>query len=508
MNSRFFILFLLLWAQACAPPGQPAPAVGPEGTQPTLDVREYTLDNGLRLLVLPRPGVPIASFVVQYQIGGVNEKPGNTGIAHFLEHLLFKGTTSLGTRDFGSESLYLQQMDNLFDSVLVLEDRPTPDREAISALEDQIRGLEREVSQFVISNELDQILSENGARSLNATTSLESTNYYVELPSNRAELWFVLEADRMENPVFREFFTERDVVAEERRTRLENSPSGILYAAHMAAAFQSHPYGRPVVGSMEDIQRLTRREVESYFRSYYGPNNAVVAIAGDVDPEQILSWAEKYFGPIPRAEEPPPVQVVEPEQLEERRVVVVYDAEPGLRVGWKVPSSQSEDAPALYMLASILTGGRSSRLYRRLVLEGRVASGVFSSTEPGQLYPGLFTIQASPLHPHTTVELEEAIYEELQKLVSHPPEERELQRVKNQLEASEVRRLRSNFGLAAQVAGSESLYGDWRKTFEFSDKLLLVSPEDIQRVVAEYLRPEVRTVATLARTADEGGRQP
>lgn len=508
MKSRFPILFLFVWAQACAPPSQPATGPAPEGSRPTPKVHEHTLENGLRLLVLPRPGVPIASFVVQYQIGGVNERPGNTGIAHFLEHLLFKGTTSLGTRDFESESSYLREMDLLFDSVLVLEGDLAPDVEAISALETRIRGLEEEASRFVVSNELDQILSENGARNLNATTSSESTTYYVELPSNRAELWFILEADRMQNPVFREFFTERDVVAEERRTRLENNPGGVLYAAHMAAAFQSHPYGRPVVGSMDDIQRLTRREVESYFRSYYGPNNAVVAVAGDVDPQQILSWAEQYFGPIPRAEEPPPVLAVEPEQREERRILVEYDAEPSLRIGWKVPSAQAEDAPALYMLASILTGGRSSRLYRRLVQEERVASGVVSSIEPGQLYPGLFTIQASPLHPHTTGELEEAIYEELDRLKASPPEEDELQRVKNQLEASEVRRLRSNFGLAAQVAASESLFGNWRKTFEFSDRLLLVSPEDIQRVVAQYFRPEVRTVATLSKDRGAGGSRP
>jgi predicted Zn-dependent peptidase len=467
-----------------------------------LEVEEYTLENGLRLLVLPRPGVPIASFVVQYQLGSVNESPGNTGIAHFLEHLLFKGTTSVGTEDYAAEAEYLREMDHLFDSVLVLETRPIPDQEAIPALEDKIRDLEKQASRFVISNELDEILAENGARNLNATTSSESTTYYVELPSNRAELWFILEADRMANPVFREFFTERDVVAEERRTRLENSPAGKLYAAHMAAAFQEHPYGRPVVGSMEDIQRLTRREVESYFRRYYGPNNAVVAIAGDVDAEQILSWARKYFGPIPRGEEPPPVRIREPEQQEERRVTVVFDAEPTLRIGWKVPSAKSEDAPALYMLTSILTGGRNSRLHKRLVQTERLAAGVVSSIEPGQLFPGLFTIQASPLHPHTTGELEEAIYEELERLRTDPPDERELQRVKNHLEASEVRRLRSNFGLAAQVAGSESLYGDWRHTFAFSDELLQVSPEDIQRVVVEYFRRETRTVATLARSGD------
>lgn len=499
MKVHIHVLAPLACLLGCTGPEPPGPIVPTEGEGPTPYVVEHTLENGLRLFILPRPGVPIASFVVQYRIGGVNEKPGHTGIAHLLEHLLFKGTTSVGTSDFDSEAPLLREMDRLFDSLLVITSAEAQDQAAVASLQDRIRQLEKEASQYVSSNEFDAIFSENGARSLNATTSSESTIYYAELPSNRAELWFILEADRMQNPVFREFYAEKDVVAEERRLRLENSPGGVLFAAHLEAAFQTHPYGRPVIGYEEDLQRLSRPEVESYFRTYYRPNNAVVAISGDVDPEQTLAWADEYLGPIPRGKDPPPVTLVEPEQKGERRVEVVYDAEPAIRIGWKVPSVDSEDAPALFMLTSLLTGGRSSRLYRRLVLEDRIATGVTSTVEPGQLYPGLFTIQSSPLSPHTTEEVEEAVYAELERLKNEPPELDELQRVRNHLEASEIRRLRSNFGLAIQVAGSASLFGDWRRTFEFSSRLRNVSPGDIQRVVERYFREQSRTVATLVK---------
>ncbi len=508
MKFRFLLLSIVVCFQACVSLGQPTGPRAEEASTVTPQVLEHTLENGLRLFILPRPGVPISSFVVQYRIGGVNEEPGNTGIAHLLEHLLFKGTTSVGTRDYAAEVPLQEEMDRWFDSILALEDSAPSDTGVLSSLEERIRRLEEEASQFIASNEFDEILSENGARGLNATTTSESTTYFVELPSNRAELWFVLEADRMQNPVFREFYTERAVVAEERRLRLENSPGGLLFQAHMAAAFKEHPYGNPVVGNMEDVRRLSRPTVDSYFRRFYGPNNAVVAIAGDVDPDQILTWAREYLGPIPRGEDPPPVRIEEPQQRAERRVEVIYDAEPAIRIGWKVPSSQAEDAPALHMLTSLLTGGRSSRIYRRLVLEDRIASGVSSSIEPGQLYPGLFSIQASPLHPHTVQELEETIYEELKRLKEKPPEEGELRRVWNQLEASEVRRLRSNFGLALQVAGSASMYGDWRITFDYSRRLQEVTPEDIQRVVTKYFQERYRTVATLVKpTKNSGGTQ-
>jgi predicted Zn-dependent peptidase len=492
------LLLLTLLAPGLRPGG------AQEWVQQGLQVQEHTLENGLRLFVLPRPGAPTVSFVVQYGIGSVHERPGATGLAHFLEHLLFKGSTSVGTRDYESERPLLEEMDVLADSILLEEGRTRPDTARLGSLNRRIRVLEEAASDLVVSNEFDAILSANGARSLNATTTTESTTYFVELPANRAELWFILEADRMGNPVFREFYSERDVVAEERRLRLETNGGGLLYEAHMATAFQVHPYGSPVIGFMADIQRLSRREVASYFSRFYTPDNAVVTVVGDVDPDQILRWARGYLGQIPPGEPIPPVRIVEPRQSGERRVEVVFDAEPILRVGWHVPGGLHPDAPALAMLASVLTGGRSSRIYRRLVLEDRLASGVTSGTGPGQLFPDLFTLEAYPRAPHSVEEVEAAIYEEIEKLVREPPQDVELQRVRNQLEASEVRRLRSNFGLALQIAGSASLFGDWRTSFGFSERIQAVTPEDLQRVAASYFRKENRTVAVLVKPAPVG----
>lgn len=468
-----------------------------------LPVREQTLQNGLRLLVLPRPGAPTVAFVVQYPVGSVNERPGITGIAHLLEHLFFKGTTTIGTRNYRQEATLLEEMDRLQDSILAVESSEPTDTIRMRRLKDRIAGLEDEASTFVVSNEFDAILTENGAQSLNATTMTESTTYFVELPANRAELWFVLEGDRMKNPVFREFYTERDVVAEERRMRLETDPPALLYEAHLAEAFRVHPYGTPVVGTMEDIQHLTRREVREFFDTFYGPNNAVVAVVGDVDPRRVLRWAREYLGSIPRGTDPVRVTTIEPVQEEERRVALIMDAEPALRMGWKVPSSLDPDAPSLAMLASLLTGGRSSRLYRRLVLEDRIAANVISGTGPGNLYPGLFHIDAVPLSPHTTREVEMAVHEEMQRLSNAPPQDMELQRVRNQLEASNVRRLNSHLGLALQLAESEAMYGDWRRTFAFNRAVQAVTPEDIRNVVRKYFRDERLTVAILAREMAE-----
>lgn len=509
-NLLLWILLLhptSLSGQGVADVGRTAPSEGPTGLRQTfaeaLPVRERTLDNGLQVFVLPKPGAPTVSFVTQYRIGSIHETPGATGIAHLLEHLLFKGTTTIGTRDYEAEKPLLQEVGALYDSILSEKDRSPTDSSRIQALLDRVRELESTASQFVVSNELDAILTSSGSRNLNATTTLESTNYFVELPANRAKLWFVLEADRMTNPVFREFFAERDVVAEERRLRLETNPGGLLYETHLASAFQVHPYGRPVIGYMADLDRLSPRQVDSYFRRFYGPNNAVVAIVGDVNADQILEWAEEYLGPIPPGDPVPPVRAREPEQLGERRAEVILDAEPILRIGWRIPGALHPDAPSLAMLSAILTGGRSSRVYRRLVLEERTASGVTSGTGPGYHFPGLFMLEAYPRSPHTTEELEAAIYEEIERLRREPPAEIELQRVRNQLEASEVRNLRSNFGLALQIAASSALFGDWRTTFSFSDKIQAVTPKDIQRVVGQYLTKKNRTVAVLVKPGPE-----
>jgi len=308
----------------------------------------------------------------------------------------------------------------------------------------------------------------------------------------------------MLNPVFREFYSERDVVAEERRMRVEMSPAGALTEAHLASAFSLHPYGVPVVGYMADLQVMSRQDVERYYRLYYGPNNAIVGIVGDLDPDQIEAWARKYFSPIPTAELPPAVTVVEPPQIEERRTELEFDAQPQLQIGWHVPAGTDPDAPSLAILSSLLTGGRTSRLYRRLVLESRVTTAVFSSLGPGTRYPQLLQISATPRAPHTTMQVEELIYEELELLIQEGPTDSEMERVRNQISASSVRRIQSNIGLAFQLVESVALFNDWRETFRYSDKLQAVTADDVTRIARTYLTQSNRTVTTLVKTEDSG----
>jgi predicted Zn-dependent peptidase len=477
--------------------GGPHALAAQEGIGDRLPVREIVLDNGMTVLVLPREGAPTVSFVVRYAVGGVHEHLGNTGTAHLLEHMLFKGTTTIGTTDVDAERILFARMDAVHDTLL--RARAAGDSARMAELDARIDALEDSARVYVVPNEFDRILTEAGARGLNATTTSEATTYFVELPSNRAELWFALEADRMTHPVFREFYTERDVVTEERRMRIDTNPAGLLFEQHLAEAFTMHPYGVPVVGYMSDLETLSRRDVEQYYHRFYGPNNAVVAIVGAVDPDRIDGWVRKYFEPIPRGEEPPPVLAVEPEQHGERRITIEWDAEPRLRIGWHVPSALADDGPAIGMLGAVLAGGRTSRLYRRMVLDEQLVTGVYASTGPGSLFPQLFQIDAVPRSGQSLDRIEATIYEEIARLVETGPDEGELERVRNQVAAGEIRRMTSNLGLAFQIADSEALLGDWRETFHTPEALGAVTAEDVRRVAEEYLIERSRTVAVLRR---------
>ena len=480
---------------AQTPPTTPAP-----GEQ--LPVVRHVLDNGMTFLILPRRQTPTVSLVVHYPVGSVNEHLGNTGIAHVLEHMLFKGSREIGTTDPAQEAPLLAAADAAHDSLLAELARPRPDTARIRRLTEAMDTLEDRAEAHAIPNEYDRILSAAGARGLNATTSLEATRYFVEIPANRLELWFALESDRMRNPVLRGFHTELDVVREERRMRLETSPGGIIQTALLATAFQVHPYGVPVIGHAADLEHMSRRQVTEYFHDYYGARNAVAAVVGDVDPDQVVAWAEEYFGAVPAGRPAPPVLAHEPEQAGERRITVEFDAEPRLMIGWRAVSGLHEDAPALQMLGSLLTAGRSTRLYRRLVAGDQSAIHVSAYLGPGFAYPGLFIVNAVPKAPHTTHELEQSIYQELDDMRANAPDAAALERIRNQVRAGEFRRLSSNLQLGMQIAESEAVFGDWRETFRLSRRILEVTPEDVRRVAVKYLNVGRRTVATMVRKGD------
>lgn len=492
----------LLGGGPASAPGQPAPAqraLGRPAPGEQLPVARHVLDNGMTFLILERTQSPTVAFVVHHPVGSVHERPGLTGLAHVLEHLLFKGSREIGTRDWEAERAVLSETDRARDLLLAARQAGQPDTARARRLEDVVTQLEDKQRIYSIPNEFSAILAQAGARSLNAVTTHEATTYFVELPRNRAELWFALEADRAANPVFREFRAELDVVLEERRMRLEASPGGVLEAALLAEAFRSHPYGVPVAGLASDVAGLRRRDVEAFFRSRYGARNAVVAVVGHVDPEQAAAWADAYFGALPAGPALPPPPGPEPEQTAERRIVVPFDAEPRLLIAWKAVARAHPDAPALSVLAALLAGGRTTPLYRRLVTGDRSAVHVSARLGPGSAHPGLFIVSAVPRAPHEPQAVERAVYEEVGRMQAEGPDPAALARIRNQMRAGEYRRLAANLELAVQLAESEAALGDWRETFRWSRKIEQVTPEDVRRVAARYLVEARRTVATMVR---------
>jgi len=477
----------------------PAPATSPGERLPVV---KHVLANGMTFLLLRRPGAPTVSFVTHFRAGGVDEWTGISGTAHLFEHMLFKGSRTIGTKNLAAEQGLFPQIDAVADSFTAeFRKGARTDSTRLERLRDRVKQLEDSARQYVVSNELDRILTENGAVGLNASTGNDLTNYFFSLPANRAQLWFVLESDRLRNPVLREFYSEREVVMEERRLRVETQPFGMLLEEYLAAAFRAHPYGRPVVGVASEIQAVSRGAALEYFHKYYGPNNAVVAIVGDINVDSMKAWATRYFADIPPGQPHRPVVTQEPAQRGERRIDVQFDANPQVLLGYHVPNPQHPDGPALAVLSQVLTGGRTSRLFQRLVIRDRVATTIGSFQFPGSLYPRLFTFQGVPIAPHTTQEIEAAVYEELDRLQREPPTEQELQRIRNQAEAGAIQRLQSNFGLAFQLSNSEALWYDWRQTFRDQAALARVTAADVQRVARTYFTPSNRTVATLVRPA-------
>ncbi|MBN1503494.1 MAG: insulinase family protein [Candidatus Eisenbacteria bacterium] len=524
-------------------------------------VREFDLKNGMKFLVVERHEAPVVFCAVAFNVGSSNERTNITGISHLLEHMMFKGTEMMGTKNYKAELPYIRKTDELGErtialrkemgewrferfhgfSLQVIESFSKEEKERIGAdkyeqnrlMAEKIRSmpslpdsvadvpylvedrgvnylekyLEYELAwgemarlldeqrEYMIKEELWGLYMNNGSRFLNAFTSNDATVYLCYLPSNRLELFMLLESDRMESPVFREFWSERDVVMEERRLS-ENDPDDMLDEAFNAVAFSASPYRWPVLGWMSDIRTIDRKELEDYHRIYYAPNNAVCMVVGDVRLEEVQKLARRYFEAIPPQPAPPAVETSEPEQQGERRIVLEHAANPRLMMGFHRPSHRHPDAVTIGVLESILAGGRTSRLYKTIYEEKQLtASPPQMYSGPGDRYDNLMVIVAEPRHPHTLEEVEGAILEELGKLKTAPVTERELQRVKNQIDANMVRSLGSNIGIAFQVGFSQLFYGDYRLMFTNIERTKKVTAEDLQRVAKQYFTAKNRTVA-------------
>jgi len=478
-------------------------APGPDDVQ--LNVVERTLPNGMRILMVERHDSPTVGTFLLFKVGGVDDPEGRTGIAHVLEHMMFKGTRTYGTADYNAEVPMMSKIDRIYAELAEeLRKQSTPletaDEAKIERLRKEMAETTQEQRKHIITDEFWQTAQRIGGVGLNASTGADSTQYFVQLPSNQLEVWAYLESDRLANPVFREFYAERDVVHEERRMRTDTRPENLLWESFQAAAFLAHPYRNPVIGWPSDIDRLRREEVLQYFKTYYAPNNAIAAIVGDIDPDKTYALMEKYFGPIPAQPIPPRSIPDEPAPRGERRVTMEADAQPRVYIGWHTPAIGDPDGYALDVLAQVWTGSgrgsRTGRLYKSLVLDRKLALNVGAGNNTS-LYANLFIVTATPAEGKTVEELEKAIYEEMAKIETEPPTDEELTRIRNGVDASMIRSLRSNSGIARMIASVEHLAGSWRYLLTEREQMKAVTAEDVQKAARKYFTPVNRTVAEL-----------
>ncbi|MGM0546005.1 MAG: M16 family metallopeptidase [Bacteroidota bacterium] len=467
-------------------------------------VTEFTLDNGLTFIVIERPVAPVVSFATYVNVGGANEPVGHTGMAHIFEHMAFKGTHTVGTNNWQEEKKVLEKLDETYQDWLEEKYSTQPDSAQMDTLWKQFEALQEEAGEYVVNNEFSQIIDRNGGTGMNATTSQDRTNYFYNLPENRLELWFSLESDRFKNPVFREFYKEKEVVREERRMRSESQPIGRLIEEFSAVAYTAHPYGRPTVGWHSDITATTMDDAREFYNTYYVPNNITFAIAGDVDVKEAKQLAEKYFGDMKEGPKPPPVYTEEPEQRGERRFTIEGESQPFFIMGYHTVAQDHPDAKALQLLGSILSEGRTSILYKRMVEEEQTAMQISAfNGYPGQKYESLFATLAIPNRDVSVDTIEESILEEVEKVKEGDISESALDRARTNARAELIRSLDSNSGLASSLASAENLRGDWRKVFTDIEELNEVTLEDIQRVAKEYLTKDNRTVGAIVTKADQ-----
>jgi predicted Zn-dependent peptidase len=455
----------------------------------------------MKVLMVERHQAPIVSLNMTYRVGSVHEKTGMTGAAHLFEHMAFKGTPSLGGTDYEKERPLLEEMQKTDEALRQEENKgKEADAQMIQELKEQFNALEQQAQAFVVNNEVGELYLKHGGVGFNAGTSRDYTRYTVSLPSNRIALWVAIESDRMAHTVLREFYKEKEVVLEERRLRVDNSPTGKLTEVFLSTAFQAHPYGFPTIGWESDISSLTAAQTQGFFETYYTPSNVVLAIVGDIRPKELIQQLEEVFGKVPGRPSPASNITREPKQEGERRVEVEFDANPQVMIGYHRPAIEDEDSYIFEVIDSLLSQGRSSRLYTRLIKEKQMALSISTSANvPGERYPSLFVISAVPRAPHTTLEIEEAIYAELERLKNEPVTQLELTRILNQLDGAMIRSLSTNSGLAGQLAYYEAVVGSWRYLVGVREKIAKVTAEDVMRVAKKYFVRTNRTVATLVK---------
>lgn len=455
-------------------------------------VRRVKLDNGLTVLMMKRQGAPVFSAQIKVEVGNIEEEVGSYGLAHFFEHMAFKGTDKIGTTDPVKEQAILDEIFKVGTEIVTKRKAGATDEE-LKDLISKRKELEDQQKQYITKNEFTEIFQKNGGLDLNASTSNDYTTYYISLPANKLELWAYMESARMQKPFLREFFTEVDVVAEERRMRIDNTPDGLLFEALMRKSFDKSPYGVVVIGPAEDIRNYTPQKAQEFYAKYYIPSKMVVGLVGNFDLDEAEKIVRKYFGQIPAGKDPGinfTKDELDPKTFP-REVTVTGKDRPRFYLAYHRPAHPHPDDMVMDVIQDVMCEGLTSRLYKKLVIQDKKAAyvGCYSSM-PGSRLDGLFAFYAMPFDGYTNAQIREEIKKEIDQLIQEGPTEYELQKVKNNLDADLIYSLQSNDGLASQLAFYESLTGNWEYIYELQNTVHKITAEDVKRVAKTYFNAQ------------------
>jgi predicted Zn-dependent peptidase len=477
------------------------------------------LANGLTVIICERPEAPVFSFFTHVDAGSVQDPMGKTGLAHMFEHMAFKGTDKIGTRNYASEKVALAKVEDAYAAYIAERDKPVDrDEQKLKQLEQNWKDAIAAADKFSApySNEFGRIVEGEGGEGMNAFTNLDETGYHYSFPINRLELWAYLESERFLHPVMRQFYKERNVVIEERRLRTDSNPIGRLLEQFTEAAFAAHPYHRPTIGWISDLNSFSATDAQNFFDKYYVPSNMVVTVVGDVKASEAMPVIEKYFSRIPARSKPDTATTTEPPQNSERRVVLHEMSQPLYLEGYHRPDYRSPDDAVYDAITDLMSSGRTSRLYRALVRDKQIASDAAGfSGLPGNKYPHLFAFYAFPIPGHKPQEMADAIHSEIERLKKEDISDEELKMIKTRAKANLIRSLASNEGLAFELGLNQARYDDWRELFRSVDRIEKVSKADIRRVANQTFVPDNRTVGIIefsggppgAGAAPQGGGQ-
>ncbi|MGH9162821.1 MAG: M16 family metallopeptidase [Vicinamibacteraceae bacterium] len=459
----------------------------------------HTLKNGWTFIIVERPDTaPVFSFATQADVGSAQEVPGITGLAHMFEHMAFKGTPNIGTTDYEKERVAIEEMEKAYRAYQTARLARDPDKAEVDKLRKVFEEKQAGADRYVVPNAFGEIIEREGGVGLNAGTGADSTVYFYSLPANKVELFAYLESERFQRPVFREFYKERDVVMEERRLRTDSQPIGRLVEKFIGAAFSAHPYHQPVIGYMSDLQTFTLTDAEAFYQKYYRPANMVTVIVGNIKAAEIVPTLDKYFERVPAGPKPPPVRTVEPEQTAELVLTLRDRSQPFYLEGYHKPAGTDPDEPIYDALADILGRGRTSRLYKSLVRDQKVAVGAQAfGGFPGAKYSNLFTFYIVSAVGVPGEKVQGALRAEIEKIKTKEVTDEELERFKTRWRADLVRSLNSNSGLAGQLAAYQTLFGDWREMFRYVDRVEKVTKADIKRVASAVFKDTNRTVGQI-----------